>query len=561
MNSGCDSPWLRRYANGFHSWGKETNDGVVFFQRPTGLVETSFDTDGVHYEGRADLHSTLTLEIRTTLSEQQLQERVTLVWAVLGTQHPLLQSSVQSDLQTGQQKQFVVRPKRDPSDAIAEASKSVSYLQTEPDVDIEDLLKHVLNTGRIVDPTKSLSRLFILPLQPLPNGKFRLRLLQISAHMITDGISMYNWSGHLIDLLNQREPALRKILADSISQGVEALLPPAQEDLYPKIAGSQARQRWFWAIMRILRYVRKPLPSGFANPLRLGIRSSVTLDEKYPEAFDYSPDRKPRMSSGHCAPSLSPAASLRLRELCRESKATIGAGCFTLVGLVMMETEEEKHPDVPLADRSPFVVSFPLNPRPFFNYAGPYDSCMLAFSDGLVLPFLPTNTSFEGRFRLLVRSAQRQLRTYQKRLKDPVEASDSHAPLRMLAENYLRAIEYAEQKLPQQHKTGANPQGEFPANVFITSATCGVSSVGSVKQWLASGKYPLDDDDVGERDLAADFRDVRQGVRARNNEFLVGSKGDSEGNIHFGISYDASTMDEELVRRWKGRIERILERN
>jgi hypothetical protein len=181
---------------------------------------------------------------------------------------------------------------------------------------------------------------------------------------------------------------------------------------------------------------------------------------------------------------------------------------------------------------------------------------MLAFSDGLVLPFLPSDTNFEGRFKILAKSAQHQLKTYQKRFRDPLQMLDSHSPVRMLARNYLTAVERAESKLPEQFRTGINPQGAYPANVLISSATCGVSSVGSVKHWVASGKYRLDDTS---KDLVADFRGVRRGVRARDDEFLVGSMGDSEGMIHFGVSYDASAIDEERVKRWKERIETAMD--
>jgi len=128
----------------------------------------------------------------------------------------------------------------------------------------------------------------------------------------------------------------------------------------------------------------------------------------------------------------------------------------------------------------------------------------------------------------------------------------------MVASNYLTAIELAEAKIPEQHRNGINPQGAYPANWSFSSATCGVSSVGSVKQWVAPGKFSLEIDGQ-EKDLAADFRSVRMGVRARDNEFLVGSMSDDDGNIQFAVSYDASAMDEGLVERWKEKIEMILE--
>jgi hypothetical protein len=37
---------------------------------------------------------------------------------------------------------------------------------------------------------------------------------------------------------------------------------------------------------------------------------------------------------------------------------------------------------------------------------------MLAFGDGLALPFLPSYLPLEGRFKLLAKQADRQLRTF-----------------------------------------------------------------------------------------------------------------------------------------------------
>jgi hypothetical protein len=251
---------------------------------------------------------------------------------------------------------------------------------------------------------------------------------------------------------------------------------------------------------------------------------------------------------------MSPAASKRLATLCKGAGTSVGAGVFALVGLVMMEIEEQIHPNIPLEQRRPFIASFPLNPRPFFNYRGPHDSCMLAFSDGIVMPFLPSDLPLEGRLRLLAKAAHRQLKTYQKRKTPGVS---SHSPIRMLASNYLTAVERAEDKLPPQYRQGVNPQGAYPANATFQAATCGVSSVGSVKQWVTPGKYDLNEKNG--KDVIADFRELKGGVRARDNEFLCGNFSDAEGRLGYAVSYDASAMDEELVDQWKRRIESILE--
>jgi len=239
--------WLDRYANNHHAWEREDGVGNSLFKRPVGLVEGSFDADGVFHGGRADLHSTLTLEARSALSEAQLRKRIIQAWAILRLQHPLLHSHVQGDLDAGQQRWFVVRQPADAAEAVTDAENSVISLQSRSDVDVQDLLKHVLNTGRIIQPSKSLSRLFIFPLQPLPNGNLSLRLMQISAHMITDGLSSYNSTSHFIDLLNQTHTELEVNLRESVLTARDpSQLPPAQEDLYPQVPGNLARQRWFW---------------------------------------------------------------------------------------------------------------------------------------------------------------------------------------------------------------------------------------------------------------------------------------------------------------------------
>lgn len=542
-------PFLQLYGNDYHAWKVEN---LHIFHRRVGFVENSFHADGRYYEGRADMHSTLTLEIRSSLTEPQLEERILAAWAILRLQHPLLLATIRGDTNLGEEPCYVVAIPQDPATASLEARSSVTSLKSHVYLDAQDLVKHALNTGRMLDHTKYLSRIFILPLEPLANGNAALRFLQISAHTITDGLSMHNWTSTFIDLLNKSPAELETALRRSLDvRHVAGRLPPAQEDLYPQVPGNKARRRWFWAIIRILRHVRKPLPSGFVNPLRRKEPTHITLDEKFPHILDYS--RRPPNSGGYTSLSLSPSASQRLINLCREAQTTIGAGCFAFNGLIMMELEEQLHPDIPLAERSPFVGSFPLNPRPFFNYEK-HDSCMLAFSDGLVLPFLSSTTNLERRFKVLAKSAHRQLRSYQKR---PRKGLDSHSPLRMVATNYLLAIERREAKLPEQYRTGLNPQGAYPASWSFSLATCGVSNMGSVKDWLTPGKYPLDDGDG--KDLIADFRDVAMGVRARETEFLVGSWGFGDGLLRFGVSYDATLLDPELVERWKEKMETIFE--
>jgi hypothetical protein len=551
-----DSPWLQRYANKYHAWRREKDaDGYTVFKRPIGLVETGFHHDGVYFGGRADLHCTLNLEINSDLSQEQLRNRIVLVWTILRLRHPLLQVGVPFD-DTDQTTSFVFRVPRGSTEALDLAANTVTSLQHHTEVDVRDFINHVINTGRVFDSADAVSKLFILPPQPLPSGRFSLQIVFVVAHMVADGLSMFSWMEDFIDLMNREVYQVQSEMENALDPNqIAERLPPAQEDLYPTVPGNLARQRWFWAITRILRHVRKPLPSGFVNPLRRKERKSITFEKQYADALDYDPSHKPPINSGHSTPVLTTSASQRLQQLCREAKTSIGAGTFALVGLVMMQIEEKINSDVPDAARKPFIASFPLNPRPFFNYTGPNDSCMLAFSDGIVMPFLPSSLPIEGRFKLLAKAAHRQLRSYQKRLRDPVKGLDSHSPLRMMASNYLLAIERVEAKLPPHLRLGVNPQGAYPGNWSFQTATCGVSSVGSVKQWVGPGRYSLG----GGRDFGVDYRGMRSGVRARDNEFLCGASSEADGLLRFSVSYDASAMDEELVKLWEEKITTILE--
>lgn len=58
--------------------------------------------------------------------------------------------------------------------------------------------------------------------------------------------------------------------------------------------------------------------------------------------------------------------------------------------------------------------------------------------------------------------------------------------------------------------------------------------------------------------FAADFRDLGAFVRARDDEFLVGSVSDPD-TLNFGVSYDGNAIDEVEARKWGARIEGIFE--
>ena len=560
--------WLNRYAKGHPRWRSLHWNGTLLHYRPLGIVEGFFDTDGTDYEGRADLNAHLILESRCCLSKDALRQRIRLAWAVLRTQHALLsaQALSGSDFLPGSNggstdRYFVVEELQSAQKAVQDASNAMVFVEDHyPSVDVEDFYRHIMNTTRAIDSTRALAKLFFLPLEPLSHGKYRFQTILIAAHQITDGLTIYRWNSHLIDLLNLDTAELERQLASLCSISVLHRLPAAQEDLYPPIRGNQARQRWFWAVSRILRHTRRPPPPSFPNPLRRAITlaQAMPMSPKYSKILSYS--KVPPLNSFNQEASLSPVATNNLRVLCRAAGASIGSGCFALVALVMMMLEERLHPSTQLSQRRPFVGSFPVNPRPFL--AGPpttgvEDSLMLAFSDGLALPFLPSELPVEGRFKLLARQADRQLRTFQKRRRSQEEEVHlgSRSPSQLIPSLYIGSVEREANKVPPERRQGINPQGAYPARQSETLATCGVSSVGSRASLIGAGKYDLEQ--LG-KDFVADFRDFRSAVRVRDGEFLVGSAGDRD-QLHFSVSYDGNAIDPAKVAVWKSLIEEALE--
>ena len=181
------------------------------------------------------------------------------------------------------------------------------------------------------------------------------------------------------------------------------------------------------------------------------------------------------------------------------------------------------------------------------------------------MPFLSSSLPVEGRFKLVAKHANRELRVYQKRKLKGKEMEgtpgilDKYSPGRLLATGYIAQVERVEAKLPPSRRTASwsNPQGSLPPSTAGFGATCGVSSIGSLAAFFKHGTYDLRN--LSEKDFAADFQRVKMGVRARENEFLVGSSTSAEGIVEFGVSYDLNAISEEMVELWKSIIEGLLE--
>ncbi|ETN41164.1 uncharacterized protein HMPREF1541_03099 [Cyphellophora europaea CBS 101466] len=566
--------WLSGYAARIYDWQERHTGGRRTFTRRLGIVEGLFDTDGVEFEGRADLCTELHIEIRTTLDEQATREHIANAWSVLRQEHPLLSATAISlahddPLSGGEhERAFVFEQAATEAELRQWGQQHLDFVADHySHVQAEDFYDHLMNSSRVVDATKALSRVFVLPYNHSSGSSFPVTLMFVLAHQITDGLTTFRWMSAFIDLLNLSHTELKSRMASLCTTPAMARLPPPQEALYHPIKGSVARQRWFWAITRVLRHVKHTNPAAFQNPLR---RPSPALPTssyppKYDKLLDYS--RVPPLRHHAIRPVIGPKSTARLAALCRQSHISFGAGLFTLVAIVMMQFHESLYPAIPLSQRLPFIGSFPINPRPFLAgtpTTGQEDSLMLAFSEGVVLPFLPHTLPFEGRFRLLGKQAHRQLRQYQKRKRTAAEelSLGSSSPTQLLPALYLATLERLSFRSLSRPKPRHDPQGALPAATPPSLGTCGISSVGDRTPLISSGKYDVSTtppSNTGRHFLAADFRDIQSAVRARDGEFLCGVASDRSQHTYLMISVDGSAIDMGRAREFKRVIERILE--
>lgn len=564
--------WLARYATGYHPWRTAQSNGRTVFYRPLGMVENSFDADGVYNEGRADINMAIHCAMKTNLSPTELKKHIVTAWTCLRLRHALLcaaaspmQDFMDEDVREKGPRFFVVQPPRDAEDAWRSSEQLVTFLgDVSPSVDADELYFHAQNTRRTFDPSKTLARLLVLPLErDGVTGTYSLRFLLIEAHQISDGLTNSAWAEDLLQLLNTRPNSLRESIPSLIST-FQKRLPIPQEDLYQPISGSLARQRWFWAITLVLRHVQKPMPAAFSNPLRYKqpIPPSVPEEHLFASALDYS--MPPTLNAGTVLAHVDRTGTQRLHRLCRQAGCSIGAGSFVLVAIAMMEIHEQRFPEEKEAQRQPFIGSFPVNPRPFFNHTATPDGVMLAFSDGVVLPFLSSKLDLDGRIKLLARSAQRQLSRYQKRR--PLEESTTTKGMlrymgprgagRVVPMSYLDVMERMNGKLPEHLRVELAYQNHVPRQANPTIATCGVSSVGRSNPALEPGRYDVNRALV-EDDIVVDVRNTRQNVRPRDGEFLAGVWG-SDDSISVNASYDACAIDPQWAQVFKKRIETML---
>ena len=567
--------WLELQKAERYVWRKNMRrmpESVRTYYRRMGIVENLFDEDGSSYCGRADLHQNLRFELKTDLTDQQLRERILLAWTIMRQSHILLSSSTAylHDIREGPfserwiDKCFVYAWPKTVNDAITATRAEVIFVADEyPEIDARDFFRHVMNTSRALDQKKSLSRLYVMPFKHTKQGTVLLHMIAVLAHQITDGLTTYRWNRHLTTILNSSNDELLMELEHLLTDDTEMLqrLPHAQEALYPVRSFNPARERWHWLMTRILRHVHRPPPASFQNPLR---RTKISNSQRFPSKYDkvINYNTVPPLNAGNISVDVEGRAMQNIRFLCKQAGISVGSGCFVLVAMTLMALEERRNPDVALEDRLPFVGSFPVNPRPFFSgqsTTGKEDSCMLAFSDGVTLPFLSGDLDLVGRFKLLGRQAHRQLRQYQKKRKSQEEELHlgSKSPSQLIPALYCSTLERMEGRVKSESKAGFNVSEKYPAATSPTLATCGISSVGDV-----SGVAPpkVDLENTKGKDLAADLRGFSSTVRPRDGEFLVGAVGHKD-SLGFGVSYDATAIDPARCEEWTQLMRTMLDRD
>ncbi|CAD6576159.1 MAG: hypothetical protein CYPHOPRED_005927 [Cyphobasidiales sp. Tagirdzhanova-0007] len=464
---------------------------------------------------------------------------------------------------------FVVHVPSSTNEAIENARRHIVFTDDfHQQIDEDDFYLHAQNSARVIDSTRALAKLFVLPVDVLDRGRGNLKFLFVMGHEITDGLTTYTWLNHFLNLLNvpmrSLETEIRSLIKASV---IRKRLPSAQEDLYPPIFGQAARRSWYWAITRVLRHVRKPLPAAFPNPLRraLPLTQAISLPSTYPDLLNYA--KVPILNTYTVEARVPKLATQQLHRLCREAGASVGAGCFVLVAMVMMLLHEQNYSSEVDSARPPFIGGFPLNPRPLFNHAEPPDSLMLAFSDGVVLPFLSSSLDTATRFKVLVRQAHRQLGKYKKRQKEgdaeKIAYMGNHGAGRVLAIMYTSVIDWPRLKLlggvSGSQAAITSPQGLYPVNENLSQSTNNISSLGR-SAWKR-GQYDINMwlEDKGEDAFVADFRAFKQNVRAREGEFHVAVCGEDDGTVAANVSYDGNSIDADSARKWKFHMETILD--
>lgn len=184
--------WLGRYGHGHHAWRRL---GDRSWKRPIGVVESSFDLDGRDFEGRADVTGLITLTVRSQLSYALLRRKLLLAWANVRARHTLLSARTVAG-PSHEERFFLVETPLEESEALRQSEETMIFIQDVypgESVEVEDLLLHCYNGGRVLVPEVHLAKIFIAPIKSAVGGLSTLQFIMVSAHEITDG-----WSRNLM---------------------------------------------------------------------------------------------------------------------------------------------------------------------------------------------------------------------------------------------------------------------------------------------------------------------------------------------------------------------------
>jgi hypothetical protein len=223
-------PWLEGYASNRFDW-HAARDASLFYRR-VGLIERRFNIDGTQFEGRADLSMHLHVKLKTRLSRSGLRARILLVWSVMRQKHPLLSARVVAGSRLGDVgddggRFYVFDAIKDPSVMLEGASNHVVFLEDHHiEVNLQEFFVHTLNTGRCLDQTRAMSKLYVMPVK----GD-QLHVVLVAGHEIVDGLTSMRWMSSLIDLLNLSAEQLAVEARQLCSLSPAQRLPPAQETL------------------------------------------------------------------------------------------------------------------------------------------------------------------------------------------------------------------------------------------------------------------------------------------------------------------------------------------
>jgi hypothetical protein len=214
------------------------------YERLLGLTELGFYWDS-RFNGTADTVRYAIIDAESSISCTRLfgVENVTRTWLALKQQYPLLGSQL-SERQQREEVVFVVseeRLSRCTPEEISFSSIS-SQLDLSSTGDVEAFIDGMLNGKRLLS-NELPARLFILT---PTNKENRVCVILHAAHCITDGISNANWIKSFLETLSSQPGIARWDMEDRLALGV------ASEKLIGDIGSSKARQKWHYAMGRIL---------------------------------------------------------------------------------------------------------------------------------------------------------------------------------------------------------------------------------------------------------------------------------------------------------------------